>query len=62
MRTAGFLATGMAIALNQPLYGYPSGASGVIVKSSNTPPGSVLVRFDETGHLMYVPTPVLRTV
>jgi hypothetical protein len=49
----------MAITLNEPLYGYPSGATGVIVKTANVPRGSVLVRFDETGHSIFVATAAL---
>jgi hypothetical protein len=52
----------MRVTLKESLYGYPAGASGVIVSSRNSLPGSVLVRFDETGHMMFVATSALSTV
>ena len=49
---------GQVVELWRPAYGYPSGAKGVVASSVSG--GSVLVRFEGTGHAVFVSTEALR--
>jgi hypothetical protein len=55
------LLVGTSVELREPLYGYPSGARGVVVRIADGG-GAVLVRFDDTGHAMFVGREALRVV
>ena len=51
-------AIGDQVELWRPAYGYPRGAKGVVASSVSG--DSVLVRFDGTGHAVFVGTDALR--
>jgi hypothetical protein len=55
------LLVGTTVELLEPLYGYPSGARGMVVRIADGG-GAVLVRFADTGHAMFVAREVLRIV
>jgi hypothetical protein len=46
------IVAGTRVELVEQIYGYETGAAGVVVHAA--PNGEVLVRFDSTGHAMYV--------
>jgi hypothetical protein len=52
------LRPGTRVELVDPLYGYDVNSSGTVVQVSER--GTLLVRFDSTGHAMYVSVEHLR--